>query len=162
MGWGAYIKQGAPRSCTSLTRTQSSSAQPGPGPAARVGADPQHREYGRSLPGRNRTQASCRSGAGHSVLGTLGTHRAGEAPRVETRTSSCRLEQAEIDHRCPPGLGPGPPSVFSYQVLDVRACAPTRAGVQFLVWSVPSSHWIPEGVHGPPKGKERRRCQAPF
>lgn len=64
--WGGhYIKQGAPGSRTSWTRTQSSSAQPGPGPAAQLGADPQHREYGRSIPGRNRAQASCRLGAGH-------------------------------------------------------------------------------------------------
>lgn len=121
VGWGAYIKQGAPRSCTSQTGTQSSSAQPGPGPAAQAGADPQHREYGRSIPSRNRTQASLQVGSWALGARNPGDPQAGKAPRVETHTSSCRLEQAEIDHRCPPGLGPGPPSVFSCQVLDVRA-----------------------------------------
>ena len=31
-----------------------------------------------------------------------------------------------------------------------------------MVWSVPSSHWIPEGVHGPPKRKERWHPTPPF
>lgn len=120
--WGGrYIKQGAPGSRTSWTRTQSSSAQPGPGPAAQLGADPQHREYGRSIPGRNRAQASCRSGAGHRRWESWGPTGLGRPQGVETRTSSCCLEQAEIGHGRPPGLGTGPPSVFSCQVLDVGA-----------------------------------------